>query len=473
MNLFLSRSHPSGPSSSRSALRAPLRRCAPAVTVLSLFGAAFGLLPVASGTLDPAQVKETVFPSGLRLIVKESRATDLAAVQVWIRAGGFQEDAASAGTAHVIEHLVFKGTETRAPGSIDDEVENLGGMLEASTEKDWTRFSCTVAGRYVGKVVSVMGDTVRNPKFRIEDFEAEKPVILEEINQVPLNPEAGIARALYQLAFKQHPYRFDVRGTPQFINKLDLENVRSFYKKHYVPSNMVVVVVGNADPAGVERAVRTAFQADQPAPKAAELHLAPDEVACAKPERLDVTTPLNTGFVGLAYPSPSVKQEPEVYAMDLLLTMLEHGGVGRLPRALKNTGGVEATFETRRQPGIFYVIAVTGPENTQQVEGLLRRELDFIATHPIPENELTLAKRILHGSYALDSETFAGQASTLGYYASIDRWQFATDYLRKVDAITAEQVQATARKYLNQEHSVTVVLKPRTVPRVEPPRSGT
>ena len=471
MNELFRRSNP-GELPHRFAPRAMPSGRFPLAAALSLLAVAFGVLPVASGTLDPAQVKETVLPSGLRLIVKESRASDLASVQVWVRAGGFREDAASAGTAHVIEHLVFKGTETRGPGSIDEEVENLGGMLEASTEKDWTRFSCTVAGRYVGKVISVVGDTVRNPKFRIEDFEAEKPVILEEINQVPLNPEAGIARALYQLAFKQHPYRFDVRGSAQFINKLDLERVRAYYRKHYVPSNMLVVVVGNADPAGVERAVRAAFQADQVAPKPAETALAPDEVACAKPERLEVTTPLNTGFVGLAYPAPSVKQEPDVYAMDLLLTMLEHGGVGRLPRALKSVGGVEATFETRRQPGILYVIAATGPENTSQVEGLLRRELDFITSHPIPANELDVAKRILHGSYALDSETFTGQAATLGYYASIDRWQFATDYLRKVDAITVEQVQATAQKYLNQEHSVAVLLKPRTVPRVEPPRSN-
>ncbi|MCC2672116.1 MAG: hypothetical protein K0Q72_4588, partial [Armatimonadetes bacterium] len=84
-----------------------------------------------------------------------------------------------------------------------------------------------------------------------------------------------------------------------------------------------------------------------------------------------------------------------------------------------------------------------------------------------------LAKRMLRGSYALDNETYTGQASSLGYYASIDRWQFASDYLAKAEAVTLEQVQAAAAKYLDSKHSVTVLLKPRTVPRVAPPRTGT
>lgn len=440
---------------------------------LALVGLLLCALPSWAGTLDRAHIKETVFPSGLRLIVKESRATDLAAVQVWVRAGGFQEDPASAGTAHVIEHLVFKGSDNRGPGMIDDEVENLGGLLEASTDKDWTRFACTISGRHVGKVIAVVGDTLRNPRLREEDFRAEKPVILEEINQVPLNPQANIARALYQLAYQSHPYKLDVRGTAEVLNRLTIEDIRAYYKKHYIPANMVVVVVGNVDPAGVERAVRAAFQADQPAPKVAPAPLPPPERACSRPQRVEVRTPFNTGFVGIAYPAPSVKDDPEVYAMDVLLTMLEHGGVGRLPRALKDAGAVEVSFETRRQPGILSVIAVTSPENVEGVEGLLRKELDFVARHPIPEQEVTFAKRLLHGSYVLDNETYSGQASSLGYYAAIDRWEFAADYLARVDAVTAEQVQQVARKYLNPEHTVAVILKPRTVPPVPPPKSGT
>src|SRR4051794_34465112 len=139
-------------------------------------------MPACTSTLDPDRIKETVFPSGLRLIVKEAHATDLASVQVWVRAGGYTEDETTSGTAHVIEHLVFRRQE--GPATIDAEIEDLGGELEASTERDWTRFNCTLAGRYVGKALSVIGEALRKPQFRPEDFESEKPVILEELAEV-------------------------------------------------------------------------------------------------------------------------------------------------------------------------------------------------------------------------------------------------------------------------------------------------
>lgn len=427
------------------------------LAVLALLAVA---LPGRSGTLDPAHIKEFTFKSGLRLIVKESHATDLAAVQVWIRAGGFLEDERTAGTAHVIEHMVFKGTETGGPGSIDGEIENLGGLLEASTEKDYTRFGCTVAGRYVGKVISVVADALRNAEFRPQDFESEKSIILEEINQIRINPERSLSALLYEMAYQKHPYRHDVRGTPRFINQVDLAAVKAFYEKHYVPANMTVVVVGDVDTAGVERAVKSAFKADDPVPAASAAPLPEEEMACAEPQRRVLNAPFANGYVALAYPAPSVKDDPEVHAMDVLLTVLEHAGSGRLPRLLQGVGAVQAVFETRRQKGLLLVTAMTGP-NVEQVEALLRKEIDFLSGNLVPEAVLSLAKRELRGAFALDNEPYAGQAGTLGYYAAIDRWQFAAEYLRKIEAVTAEQVRAVAKKYLDNSRSAAVLFRPR------------
>lgn len=458
---------PTDPTPRPAARRLPAGRLALAALAALLF-----TLPARSGTLDPAQIKETTFPNGLRLIVKEAHGTDLAAVQMWIRAGGFTEDERESGTAHVIEHLVFKGTESHAAGAIDDEIENLGGLLEASTEKDWTRFGCTVAGRYVGKVIPAMADVLRKPKFSAEDFEVEKPVILEEISDIATNPETSVMRGLYQAAFQHHPYGNDVRGTPQFLKKLTLDQVRAYYRRHYIPSNMTLVVVGDVDPAGVERVTRAAFQADQGGPPPAAPALPAEEKACAQPRRIQVRAPFSNGYVGIAFPAPSVKEDPDAYAMDVLLTLLEHGGNGRLPRILRQSAGVDASYETRRQPGLFTVIAATTPENVQNVEALIRKELDFVATHTVPGTELQFAKRELHGSFALENETYSEQASTLGYYDAIDRWQFATEYLSHVDKITAAQLQEVARKYLDPDHTITVLFSPRPTP-MPRPQTGT
>ena len=156
--------------------------------------------------------------------------------------------------------------------------------------------------------------------------------------------------------------------------------------------------------------------------------------------------------------------------MDVLVTLLEHGGAGRLPLALRGAGAVRVTYETRRQACLCTILAGTGRTEAEQVEALLRRELEFVVSKAIPAREIELAKRLLHGAYALDNEPYGGQAGSLGYYASIDSWNFAAEYLEKINAVTPDQVQQAAARYLNPEHSVAVLLKGRGAP-AQPPRT--
>jgi zinc protease len=446
---------------------------------LGTAGVGLSARAASSGTMDASQIKEIVYPSGLRLVVKESRATSLAAVQVWIRAGGFLESPETSGTAHVIEHLVFKGADfpPGAPSvtgrpSLDDEIENLGGELEATTQKDWTYFTCTLAGRFVPRVLASVGDVLRRPLFREQDLTTEKPILEEELRQVGTDPERLVSALLYQLAYKKHPYGLDQRGSSRFIKGVTLAEVRPYYQKYYVPSNMTVVVVGDVSLAEIDRATRVAFLADKPGPKD-PVKLPPDEVPCSAPERRAISGPFTAGYLGLAFGAPSVKEQPDVHAMDILVTLLESGGMGRLPRLLRGNAGVQATFETRRQSGLLTITAAAPPPAIENVEALIRKELDTLVRQPLSAEELSLAKRTLKGSYALDNETYSGQAGSLGYYAAIDRWQFASEYLTKVDAVTAEQLHELARKYLAPEKSVSLIIKPRSNRPPERPRTGT
>ena len=432
------------------------------------------------GTLNEAAISETLLPNGLRLVVKEAHATDLAAIQVWIRAGGYLESEANGGIAHVIEHLVFKGSDARS-GTIDSEVEPLGGLVDATTEKDWTHFACTLNGRYAERVLTAIGGTLKAPRFTEADLAAEKPLMLTELAGIPLSPEALLSRSLFRLAYQKHPYAHDVRGARDFVENVSLASVKAFYQQHYVPANMVVVVVGDVDRASIERVTRQVF-GNWPAPGAASKpgaatkpagsKLPPDEVPCAKSARELLPVLFTGSAVGIAYPAPSVREEPDTHAMDLILTLLENPEFGRITRILKGQYPFWATYETRRQPGLFTLIVQTGKDDPEPVEALLRKEMDFLANRPISPQELALAKSALRGSYALDNESYSRQAGTLGYYAAIDKWQFASSYLEKIDAITVDQVQETARKYLDSEHSVTVLQKPRNAPPARPNRSA-
>ncbi|MBI3910512.1 MAG: insulinase family protein [Armatimonadetes bacterium] len=425
--------------------------------------------PAPAVTLDARSIHERVFPSGLRLIVRPSHALSLTAVQVWIHVGSFRETPETSGYAHIIEHLVFKGGADRAPGILDQEVEDMGGLLAATTGRDWTMFGATVASRYTGRVIHLMGNALRGARFRLEDYGPERGVLLDEIRRAAADPLSVVTQKLYEAAFERHPYRLDTHGLVRTIHTLNLDALRTWYERYYHPANMSVVVVGDVDPETIARLVQAAFEAGGAA-RAAPEPLPEPELAGAQAKRQEEVTPFAGSYIGLAFPAPSVADVPDVYAMDLLVTLLEQGDYGRLPAALQgHVSGVKATFETRRQQGLLTVVARTDAGNAALVEEALRREIRRLGAEGVSNADLATTKRVLVGTYALDNETFSGQANTLGYYEAIDNWRFATTYLEKIQAVSADEVKATARKYLSLDRCCTVVLRPRAVPSGESP----
>lgn len=417
--------------------------------------------PSLSGTLEKTSVQATRTAAGLQVLVKPSRAADLAAVQLWIRAGGYLETPETHGITHAIEHLLFRASSKKGEESIDAQVENLGGLLEATTEKDWIRLSCTVSGRHAARVVEIIGKALQEPGFTSQAYQAELPLMLEEIDSAAANPAIVVSDQVYRLAYRTHPYRLEVRGNPAVLRRLTVAQLEAHYARYFRPSNMVLLVAGNVDPSQISAAAARAFPA--PASGAEPPQIPPDESPCSSGERKTEPSQFGAGFVGLAFPAPSVKDIPHTHAMDLILTMLDHKGQGRLSRLLQG-GPVQATYQTRRQAGVLIVVAGTGAADPAPVEALIRKEIDFFRTQTVTQEDLELARRLLHGSYALDNETFEGQASSLGYYAAIEDWKFASEYLEKVGAVTPEQIHETARKYLDPATSVTLLMTPRANP---------
>src|SRR5262249_9690380 len=150
---------------------------------------------------------------------------------------------------------------------------------------DWTMYGTTVASQHAGKVIEVLGDAIRNAKFRAQDFQAERPLIMEEIQGVQLDPERAASAILFRNAFQRHPYARDSRGSPAGINGLNLEAVRAYFQKYYVPSSTPVVVGGDVAHPAVEKQVQAAFAADQPGANKPPYQLPAPETACEKPRR--------------------------------------------------------------------------------------------------------------------------------------------------------------------------------------------
>jgi zinc protease len=436
------------------------QRVRPSLIALALMVlTAAGVPARAAGTLDPASIKETLFPNGLRLLVKEARAVNLVAIQYWVRAGGFSETDTTRGAAHFIEHLIFKGTDRYPQGGIDAEIEDLGGVLSATTEKDWVMFGTTVASQHVEKALAVLGDALRHPKFRSQDMEAERRVIADEIEAHRLDPEQEVTAHLFRMAYPRHPYRYDVLGTAEEMAKMTRATVQQFFADHYTPSNATLVIVGDVDGGALAAKVRADFGVEATPGNPLPPKLPPvDPPPPAAREAIAGTGEL--AYLGIAYPAPAVS-DADVHAMDVLVTLLEQGTFGRLPAAVGGVASrVKASFETRRQPGLLTVIVGASPAALSNVEKTVLATLRDLAAKGPTDAEVLTAKGLLAGSYAQDNETYTGQASTLGYYASIDRWQFAAEYLPKVARVTVAQVRAVAAKCLDPARAVTVIMPP-------------
>src|SRR3989442_9253079 len=227
------------------------------VTALLLLLACGG---VARGE-DPGRPRPErhVLGNGVVLIVQEQRASEVVALQLWMRVGGRDEAPDELGLSHYLEHMLFKGTPTRPPGSIDALIEGLGGQSNAYTSYDYTHYDVVVPAEHLQSGVELLADIAVNASFEPSELDAERKVVLEEMRLTEDDPDRFMLRRLYELAYVPHPYGRPILGTPQLIGTLTRERLRAYYTKYYVPSDMVLVVVGAVRPEAARRAGRDVF----------------------------------------------------------------------------------------------------------------------------------------------------------------------------------------------------------------------
>src|SRR5581483_2026256 len=233
------------------------------LTLPLLFGGCAGVDPKA--TAEPSPVAGMTGPvrqvlgNGVVLITQEHRASDVVALQLWMRVGGRDESASELGLSHYLEHMLFKGTPTRPPGSIDALLEGLGGTSNAFTSYDFTHFDVVVPADAIGPAAELLADIAVNASFVPEELESEKKVVFEEMSLTEDDPERYLNRRLTEDAYPGHPYGRPILGTREQVQNLTRDTLAAYYHKHYVPENMVLVVVGAVPPAQVRDLAERTF----------------------------------------------------------------------------------------------------------------------------------------------------------------------------------------------------------------------
>ena len=421
------------------------------------------LQPISTATaVGLGTVTEYRLPNGLQVLVAPSQAADLITMDVWVGAGTRRETAQNNGVAHFMEHLIFKGTPTQKPGEIDAAIENLGGALNASTSYDWAHFYGTVGAEDAPAALAVLGDAIQNAEMRQEDIDAEKPVILSEMAREANSATDRVARTFNSLCFTAHPYGRPLLGTAHNISEMSRSTILEFYHTYYAPGNATLVLAGRLTPdEGLALAMKTF--GTWPA------RAVPDDKVLPEPPQTDIRertliAPARRGFLQIGWRAPSVRDQPDAWVMDVLMTLLGQGGNNRLEQDLlrkqKLVGAINTSYLTQRDPGTMSVSADFDPGDYDTVRQAILEEAATLRDTPVAPAEMDAAKHTLLASYLFDTQTNTGRANALGFYSRIDTYQYDTSYVPHFESVTSADIQAIAQKYLTPAAYTLVMLLP-------------
>jgi zinc protease len=415
-------------------------------------------------TFPPVTAQKWTLPNGLTIIVQTDRSAPVASVQAWCGTGSINEGRhLGAGLSHILEHMLFKGTETRSTNEIARSVQDEGGYINAYTSFDRTVYWIDVPREGVGQALDILADAMMNSTLPAEEYGKEQEVIRREFAMCSDDPDRMMGQLMFKTAYQRHPYRFPVIGEIQIFDQLTQEEVVEYYRARYVPNNLTFVVAGDVDAAAVYAQLEKYFSA-YPAQS-----LAPGYIAQEPPQqgRREVNEEFATELtrLALAWHVPEITH-PDVPALDLLSTILGAGRSSRLYRRVREEAGlvfgISAFSYTPGDPGLLGIDAALEPENRVEAERLILQIVAELQTSGATAEELAKAKKISLGHSLGSLTTMRGQASDLGAnWFTTRNLNFTRDYLEAVQKVSLDEIQSVARKYLVEDNLTVVSLNPR------------
>jgi zinc protease len=408
--------------------------------------------------------------NGLRVAVLATDAAPVVAVQLWYRAGSKDERRDRRGSAHMFEHIMFKGSQNLRAESHAQYINGLGGYVNAQTDEDATHYINTLPADHLDFAIKLEAERMRNLLFRPEMIAIEREVVKEEIRQQENQPIAkGFLRFL-EIAFSKHPYAWTAGGTIKDLDATTPGDLQQFYDAYYQPNNALLVVVGKTTAEAVKASAEKHFG---PIPKAA----APPRPAedAKEPEqtqkRREVVEPGQIGLTLVGFHIPPAKDK-DIYALQVASIILGVGESSRLKLRLKAIdpktkrplaldGGIQAFI--REHPGIAVAVgAYLDPAQADPVEAALFDEIGRLGARGPTGDELRKAKNQVQSGFTFSLENVTGLAEAIGR-----SWILVDDptaWVRDIDEIekvTAADVGRVVKKYMVPDRATVVVIPPK------------
>ena len=411
----------------------------------------------------PPGVKLTTLENGLVIIVREDHNAPVVSAQAWAMAGSIHEGRwLGAGLSHVLEHMLFKGTKTRAGSRIDQEVQEAGGYMNAYTSFDRTVYHIDVPNTGAVKAVDILCDIMQHATLPPDELAKEMDVIRREMDMCHDDPGRRASRRLFETAYTKSPYRFTIIGYPDIFNEVKPDDIRNYYTEKYAPNNVFFVVAGDVKNDDVVAQIKTAYASCKS--RAMPPGVLPLEPMQTGERTIIEEAAIELGHVHFAWHIPELRHV-DVAVLDVLAVLLGSGRSSRLFQQVRERQGVvhhvDAWTYSPGLPGLFGISAIVDGDQFEAANAAILAEIEKIKSLSVSPDELQKAIKQFIAATLSSRKTMEGQAQNLGgNWLAANDLNFSERYLAAVKRVTTAEVQRVARHYLTAENRTLYALLP-------------
>lgn len=415
---------------------------------------------VMTGRPDVEYVKKSTLSNGMRVVTEHVDQIKSVAVGIWVHTGSRDEPDEKAGITHILEHMLFKGTESRSAYDIALSMEAVGGYMNAFTSNEYTCYYTRSLDSELERALDVLSDMVGHSTFPEDEMAKEKKVVLEEMKMYRDSPEDTLFESFTSKLFQGHPLGRPILGFEETVTGFTRDDLFNYVRERYQPWNMLLSVAGSVDHEDVCRRAESLFGAEPKERRAREYDRVPD----CKPFKSELQRPIEQthmmiGRRGLHF------DDDNRYLLLLANTVLGGGMSSRLHQNIREKYGYCYSIGTFNQSytdtGLFGVYIGTDREYVSHVRELIEAEFDQLRTVPVPDRELAEAKSQLKGKLLLSQESMSSRMTRLAkselYY---DRFVTLDELVEEIDNVTSTELKRFSEAFFNSEQFSETVLYP-------------
>jgi predicted Zn-dependent peptidase len=398
--------------------------------------------------------------NGLRIVLEEVPAVRSVTIGIWILAGSRNETVQTNGISHFIEHMLFKGTQTRSAQDIAEAFDSIGGQVNAFTSKEYTCFYARVLDTHKEHAVEVLADMFFNSVFDEEEMEREKNVVIEEIKMYEDTPDDIVHDLLAQATYGEHPLGYPILGTEKHLHRFSKETIHTYMKDHYTPENIVISVAGNVDDTFIP-IIEDYFSDLEPSAKRKEITKPLFLANHISKNKETEQAHLCLGFNGLPI------GDQDTYSLVIINNVLGGSMSSRLFQEIREKQGLAYSVYSYHSSfldnGLLTIYAGTGKEQLPKLQDTITNTVENFVTNGLTAREINNSKEQLKGNLVLGLESTNSRMSRNGKNELLlNRHRTLDQMIQEIDEVSRESIQEVMELIFKQPSS-TALIAPKSV----------